>query len=557
MRIILFLLLLAALIIGINYQAKADMGNVQPNYNKTPPAFGAAGDTTVSSSVEVRYIYGSILLASNAITAANITISICGGATLENFQSAPIASLSLTWAYAFSVTGGTCYRFNNNADPTGTNKISAYNYLDIINETFEGRTHANATWCNAVNSSCVNSTYANATFEGQAHANATWCPLTDCVNNTYVNKTVPPIADLDVGFSDEQWGEALLTLDGTPYQGTGDHIFSRITSCGPGCPFPFADSGTAESGVFIAAPRSAHDIGCPFFVDAYVQNMTSGAVSQTKTIAVQCNFHRQHVISYVSAKSIGDQVNITWQSDASLNDFNFEIVGGSVNPGDSPAIWNTAWWPWEFQPDWFCGSSADPTNTLCNTGVTRSFSGPISDVLDSNGTFMLIKLEGPDIDGSSSTGGQSFYTFTSCVIHFVADGLPHSCGTKIETQGNQTNCSNGCNGNFTGNFTGDVTDTSAIPVSIAAPLFLVGFAAAAVVAGFVTTRNTKNPATAFACLLAVIIGWIIVLTQAAPYLDANNYHVLVVAYVFAVVALAFRSYTLAVKTEGGEASGDV
>lgn len=220
------MLALAASAIG---PARADMGGPQPHYNAAPPAFGAGGDTTVPANVELRYVYGSVSLTSTAVTAANITISICGGAALENFQSAPIASLGLTWGYAFTVTGGTCYRFNDNADPSGNNRISAYNYVDVLNESFESQAHANATW------------------ESQPHANATAateCPLTDCANNTYLNSTATGGGNVTYNFqnaTEEQFVPVVLYPHGNLTVATFDENDTLTNAPTPQQAYPPGD----------------------------------------------------------------------------------------------------------------------------------------------------------------------------------------------------------------------------------------------------------------------------------------------------------------------------
>lgn len=160
----------------------ADMGDVTASYNAAPPAFGA--DTTVPATVATRFVFGSVTLSPSAISAANISITICGDGPLQYFNIPQVSGSTITWAFSFVVRGNDCYRFNNNLNPSGTNHISVYSYVDVLNETFESQNHVNSTF--------ESQSHANATWESQIHANATWCLRTNatCGGNFTGNFTV-------------------------------------------------------------------------------------------------------------------------------------------------------------------------------------------------------------------------------------------------------------------------------------------------------------------------------------------------------------------------------
>lgn len=147
--------------------ARSDMGEETANYHATAPAFNT--DVNVPSTTTIRFIFGDIFLASSALTPGAMSIERCSPASgIYLATTIPAGSNSRQTPYSFAVVGPGCYKFINGQDPTGTNSIAHYSYIDVNQENFEGQNHANSTWESQV--------HANATWESQTHANATWCP---------------------------------------------------------------------------------------------------------------------------------------------------------------------------------------------------------------------------------------------------------------------------------------------------------------------------------------------------------------------------------------------
>src|SRR5438552_18080658 len=80
--------------------ARADMGNASASYNAAPPAFGSGGDTTVPAGGGMRSGFGSLTLSPTVLSAANVTISICGGGVLEDVNVPPSSGDTQNWAYS-------------------------------------------------------------------------------------------------------------------------------------------------------------------------------------------------------------------------------------------------------------------------------------------------------------------------------------------------------------------------------------------------------------------------------------------------------------------------
>lgn len=188
------LFILAIILLPI---VSADSGTPStPNYAGTPPAFGV--DQNVPSNVAWRAVYGSVTVAASAVAAGLIRLQTCAGTNLQSLQIAAGGG-SQTWAYMAIVRGGDCYEFVNVADPVPLNAISQYNTFDVLNQSFEGRDHANVTRIemndtrttqnhaqnttrttqnDIQNNTLESQAHANSTWESQTHANSTWCPLT-------------------------------------------------------------------------------------------------------------------------------------------------------------------------------------------------------------------------------------------------------------------------------------------------------------------------------------------------------------------------------------------
>ena len=161
--------------------ASADMGEATETINTTPPAFGAM--TTIPSGVALRHVFGSLTAVSSAISTASIHIRLCDTTVIARI-STPAGGDSPETPFAFALKGGSCYQFANIQDPSASNFIGRYSFVDVEREEFEGRAHANDTWESQV--------HANATWEGQVHANATWesqanANQTDALTRNYVS----------------------------------------------------------------------------------------------------------------------------------------------------------------------------------------------------------------------------------------------------------------------------------------------------------------------------------------------------------------------------------
>lgn len=217
-------ILISLAIVALSPLATADMGETDSHIGATVPAFGASNN--IPSEAAIRHVFGSIVVAGTSLQAGIIVIDNCAGSvTYIRGVAGAGSTQSHEYPYSFSLTGGSCYRFLNSQNPGGVNAINSYHYIDVWDEEFEGRNHANVTRVemnatrtaqndiqnetrtaqndiqNATRTAqndiqnetrtaqndiqnetrtaqndIQNETNA-ATYESQVHANATWCPL--------------------------------------------------------------------------------------------------------------------------------------------------------------------------------------------------------------------------------------------------------------------------------------------------------------------------------------------------------------------------------------------
>lgn len=396
------LIIITLILTTIIYTTRADMGNPEPHYNAAPPAFGAGGDTTVPANVEMRSVFGSLTLSPTAISAANVTISICGGVVLENFNDPPISGNTVTWNYAFTVTGGDCYRFNNNIDPSGSNKISSYNYVDVANESFESQAHFNATACVADGTNCP------------ADDDSMYCLLAECANSTYLNETPLKPTGLRITNINKYLGTVAFHWDANSTR-EGDTI--EIGFDGPSsCCFAFANAPGESLASFVE--------NCLGRVDVWSEDPVTLAESAHESVNYDCNkpvdaADAQAVQSLTAQLLPNDTVSISWVSGTTAGAF--EVFGNDTT--SVPDVWmayNNA----TFVPDYYFPTEPNPHIIYV----------PASDFSAGTTYLRAVWYNEPE-DAQNVT---DFAETTSCEVTFLLDQLPHSCGIDLVGGGNTT-----------------------------------------------------------------------------------------------------------------------
>jgi hypothetical protein len=222
----------------------------------------------------------------------------------------------------------------------------------------------------------------------------------------------PPLPSELQATADRPLGAVGVSWNASAYV-AGDVMHVTVPGCTGLCidrSVPATDQGVST--------WTTDPVTCP--VTILLQANRGGTTGEEANLTVDCGEpDAAPDVTSLTAQRVGLNVNVSWVSNATVEDnVSWEVFGGSTPDGGSWAYFLTNW---SWSPDAYCIA---PPGIMCDS-TTRSVLIPASSFTypAANGTTYLAL-------GMYARG--SILPTASCIVAYQDDGESHSCGTTSD-----------------------------------------------------------------------------------------------------------------------------